>query len=164
MAVFTKLGQKSLKFIVAQLCLTLCDTMDCSPSGSSVDEILQARILEWVAISFFRGVSWPWHWTWVSCIAGRFFTFWATREAQNLYGHMKNSKYPKQSCERKTELEISGALTSDYTTSYSHQNTGNDIKTEIQISGQDRKPRDKPMYLKSPNLWQKRQEYTIVRE
>ena len=52
---------------------------------------------------------------------------------------MKNSKYPKQSCERKTELEISGALTLDYTTSYSHQNTGNDIKTEIQISGTGQK-------------------------
>ena len=34
---------------------TLCDPMDCSPSGSSVLEILQARILEWVAISFSRG-------------------------------------------------------------------------------------------------------------
>ena len=37
---------------VAQLCPTLCDPMDCSPSGSSVHRILQARILEWVAISF----------------------------------------------------------------------------------------------------------------
>ena len=59
MAFFTKLGQKSFKFIVlvVQLCLTLCDPMDCSPSGSSVGEILQARLLEWAAISFFRGVS-----------------------------------------------------------------------------------------------------------
>ena len=38
--------------LVVQLCLTLCDPMACSPPGSSVQEILQARILEWVAISF----------------------------------------------------------------------------------------------------------------
>ena len=41
---------------VAQLCPTLCDPMDCSPPGSSVDEILQVRILEWVAITFSRGI------------------------------------------------------------------------------------------------------------
>ena len=39
------------------LCLTLCDPMDCSPPGSSVHGILQARILEWVAIPFSRGSS-----------------------------------------------------------------------------------------------------------
>ena len=60
---------------------TLCDPMECSPTGSSVHRISQARILEWVAISFSRGSSWPKNWTWVSCIAGRFFTIWATREA-----------------------------------------------------------------------------------
>ena len=43
--------------LVAQSCLTLCDPMDCSPPGSSVHGILQARILEWVAISFSRGSS-----------------------------------------------------------------------------------------------------------
>ena len=42
-----------------QLCPTLCDLMDCSPPGSSVHGILQARILEWVVISFSRGSSWP---------------------------------------------------------------------------------------------------------
>ena len=42
-----------------QLCLTLCDPMDCSPPGSSVYGIIQARILEWIAISFSRGFSWP---------------------------------------------------------------------------------------------------------
>ena len=53
---------------VAQLCLTLCcDTMDCSLPGSSVRGILQARILEWAAISFSRGSSWPRDWTRVSC-------------------------------------------------------------------------------------------------
>ena len=43
----------------AQLCLTLCDSLDCSPPGSTVRGILQARILEWIAISFSRGSSWP---------------------------------------------------------------------------------------------------------
>ena len=57
-----------------QLCLTLCNPLDCSPPGSSVHGILQARILEWVAIPFSRGSSWPRDQTQVSCIAGRFFT------------------------------------------------------------------------------------------
>ena len=43
--------------------------------------ILQPRILEWIAISFSRGSSWPRNWTWVSCIVGRFWTDWAMREA-----------------------------------------------------------------------------------
>ena len=60
---------------------TLCGPMDCSLPGSSILGILQARVLEWVAISFSRGSSWPRDWTQVSCIAGRFFTNWATREA-----------------------------------------------------------------------------------
>ena len=44
-------------YVCAQLCLTLCDPMDCSPLGSSVHGILQARILEWVSISFSKGSS-----------------------------------------------------------------------------------------------------------
>ena len=52
-----------------------------SPPGSSVHGILQARILEWVAISFSRGSSRPRYWTQISHIAGRSFTIWATREA-----------------------------------------------------------------------------------
>ena len=70
--------------LVTQACLTLCNPMDCSPPGSSVHGILQARILEGVAILFSRGSSWRRDWTWVSCvfcIAGRFFTCWAIREA-----------------------------------------------------------------------------------
>ena len=46
-----------VKVLVAQLCLTLCNPMDCSPPGFSVYGILQARILEWVAISFARTSS-----------------------------------------------------------------------------------------------------------
>ena len=48
-----------MKVLLAQSCLTLCDHMDCSTTGSSVHRIFQARILEWVAISFFRGSSDP---------------------------------------------------------------------------------------------------------
>ena len=62
---------------VAQSCLTLCDPMDCSPQGSSVHGILQARILKWVAISFSRGSSWPRDQTQVSRIAGRRFNLWS---------------------------------------------------------------------------------------
>ena len=54
--------------------------MACGPPGSSVNRILQTRILEWVAISYSRGSSWPRDWTWVSCIVGKFFTIWATRD------------------------------------------------------------------------------------
>ena len=63
--------------VVTQSCLTLCDPMDCSPLGSSVHGIFQTRILEWVAISYSKGSSWPkdqTHVSWVSCLAGRFFT------------------------------------------------------------------------------------------
>ena len=59
--------------LVAQLCLTLCDPKDCSPPGSSVYRILQARILEWVAM-LSRGSSQSRDQTQVSCIAGGFFT------------------------------------------------------------------------------------------
>ena len=64
---------------VAQSCPTLCDLMDCSLPDSSVHGIFQARILEWVAISFSRGTSRPRDQTWVSHIVGRHFTVWATR-------------------------------------------------------------------------------------
>ena len=56
------------------------DPMDCIPSGSSARWILQARILEWVAIPFSRGSSQPRDWTWFSCTAGRLFAIQATRE------------------------------------------------------------------------------------
>ena len=56
--------------------------MDCSPPGSSIHGIFQARVLECVAISFSRGSSWPRDRNWVSYIGGRCFTTWATKEAQ----------------------------------------------------------------------------------
>ena len=71
--------------LVPQSCPILCDPMYCSPLDSSVHEILQATTLEWVAIPLSRGSSWLTDWTWVSCISGRFFTIWASREAHYLY-------------------------------------------------------------------------------
>jgi len=77
---------KKAESVVTQLYPTLCNPMDCSLSGSSIHGIFQARVLEWIAISFSRGSSRPrnrtQNWTRVSCIAGRCFIIWATREAQ----------------------------------------------------------------------------------
>ena len=65
---------------VAQSRLSLCNPMDCSLPGSSIHGILQARILEWVAISYSRGSSQPRDQTRISYIASRFFPVWATRK------------------------------------------------------------------------------------
>ena len=65
--------------------VALCDPMDCS---LPVHGILQARILEWVAIPFSRGSSWLRDQTQVSYIVGRFFTIWATREALSTSLHL----------------------------------------------------------------------------
>ena len=62
------------------VCLTLCDPMDWSLPGSSIQRIFQARVLDWVAISFSRGSSQPRDQTQVSRIVGRCLTVWATRE------------------------------------------------------------------------------------
>ena len=69
-----------LKVKITQSCLTLCD-----PMGYIFHRILQARMLEWVAYPFSRGSSWPRNWTRIFCIAGRFFTNWAIREAWYMY-------------------------------------------------------------------------------
>ena len=57
-----------------QSCVTLCNPMEYSPAGSYVHGILQARIMEWVAIFFSRGSSQPKDQAWISSIAGGFFT------------------------------------------------------------------------------------------
>ena len=77
-----------------------CDPTDCSPPGSSVHEILQAVILEWIATPFSRGSSEPRERTQVSYITGRLFTIWATREAQHqedqyLFGNRKGVREQK---------------------------------------------------------------------
>ena len=65
--------EKESEMLAAQSCLTLCDPMDCSPPGSSVLGILQAGILEWVAIPFAKGSSQLRDQTRVPLIAGRYF-------------------------------------------------------------------------------------------
>ena len=75
---------------VAKSCPTLCDPMDCSPPGSPVHGIILARILEWVAISFSRGSSWPRDRTRVSCIVGRFLTIWTMKEAHQWSNQAQN--------------------------------------------------------------------------
>ena len=75
-------GKQCVHAKLLQTCQTLWDPMDSSLPSSSVHGILQAIILQWVAIPFSRGSSWLRAWTQVSCMAGRFFTIWATREAK----------------------------------------------------------------------------------
>ena len=70
-----------VKVLVTQSCPTLCNSTDCSPPGSPVHGILQARILEWVAISLSRGSSRLRDLIHVSCIGRRILYLWATREA-----------------------------------------------------------------------------------
>ena len=64
--------REKVKVLVTQSCLTPCDPMDCSPPGSSVHGISQARILECVVVSSSRGSSQPRDRTWVSCVTGFF--------------------------------------------------------------------------------------------
>ena len=116
---YSKFNMCCVICLVVQLCLSVCNPMDCSPPGSSVcgnspgkstrvgchallptqwsyPGLLHCRwilyrlshqgspkILEWVAYPFSRESSWPRNWTGVSCIAGRFFTSWAAREAHS---------------------------------------------------------------------------------
>ena len=72
---------------VAQSCPTLCDPGDCSPPGSSVHGISQARILEWLAISSSRGSSWSRDWTHVSCIGQRILYHWTFWESMHTWAH-----------------------------------------------------------------------------
>ena len=100
------------KMLVAQSCSILCNLTDCSPPGSSVYGLLQARLPEWVARCFFRASSQPRDQTWVSCTAGRFFTIWATREAHNSFSVLSSLLWPlgfskKSSSDRGCLLDIS---------------------------------------------------------
>ena len=87
--------------LVTQSCPTLCDPMDYSLPGSSVQDILQARILERADISISRGSSQPRDQIQVSHIAGRFFTIWATRPEIQL----KLTQHCKASILYKKEIE-----------------------------------------------------------
>ena len=73
--------------------------------------ILQARIQEWVAISFSRGSSLPRDWTWVSCIKGRFFTVWPSREAhidiqRSLYEYVQLEEYTQTPIDTITMIKV----------------------------------------------------------
>ena len=103
------------KVLVTQLCLNLCDPMDCSSPNSFVHGILQARILEWVAIPFSRGSSRPRDWSQVSCTAGRFFIIWATREVpkmDQMYKTCQKCKHKSHTlfkqCHLRVKSELSG--------------------------------------------------------
>ena len=80
---------------LAQSCPTLWDPVDCSLPGSFLYGILQARILERVAISFSRGSSQHRDQTWVSHIAGRLFNRWATREVRIVLMQLAEPRLPK---------------------------------------------------------------------
>ena len=82
---------------VAQSCLTVCKPTDCSPPGSSVHGIFQARILEGVAMPSSRGSSWPRNQTCVSCIGRQILYHYATREAPYLLSEVEWSEIA-QSC------------------------------------------------------------------
>ena len=72
--IYTCIHVVKVKVLLAQLCLTLCNPIDCSRPGSSVRGILQTRILEWVAMPTSRGSSLLRNQTPISCTAGRRFT------------------------------------------------------------------------------------------
>ena len=74
-----------------QSCPTVCGLMDYSLAGSFVHGILQARILEWVAISSSRGSSWPRNWTWVSCCSGTAGGFYTTEPSGKPHTYIFNN-------------------------------------------------------------------------
>ena len=92
---------------VSQSCPTLCNPTDCSPPDSSIHGLFQARVLEWVAISFSKGCSQPRDRTQVSRIPGRRFTAWATRQAW-LYRNYPSIKINKLKRKRLSRTEMLG--------------------------------------------------------
>ena len=102
-------------------CPTLCDPMDCSLRGSFAHEILQARILEWVAMPFSMGSSQTRDWTSFSCIscnAGRFFTHWATLGAYSFHTtqlfyswYMYMNKNKRNNSKRYTHPNVHSSIT-----------------------------------------------------
>ena len=108
--------------LVTKSCPALCDPMDCSPPGFSVHGISQARILEWVAISYSRDSSWPRNQTHISCVGRRILYHWATKETPWLRMHERNLMTPKEdqvcssdtsktvALERRENLKIGASL------------------------------------------------------
>ena len=110
---YTHITLLKVKMLVAQSCVILCHPMNCSLPGSSVHAILQARILEWVAIPFSRWSSEFRDRTWVSGIASRFFTIWAMREAL-LYSYVSIIEFIgwESQSSRRTPVDRDTALSS----------------------------------------------------
>ena len=75
--------KKKVEVLVTQSCPILCNPIDCSPPGSSIHGISQARILEWVAVPFSSGSSQPRDRTWASPLQADSLLVWATREASH---------------------------------------------------------------------------------
>ena len=92
-----------MKVLAAQSCLTLFDTINGSPQGSSVHGIYQAGILAWVATSFSRGSSQLRGWTHVSCVGRRIIYHWATRDANWRLRVFKN-------CQLNNFLKLSSSI------------------------------------------------------
>ena len=82
--------------LVPKLCPALRYPMDCSPPGSTVHGIPQAKILGSVAISFFRGSSWLRDWTHVSCIGRQILYHWATSKTQHYMNTIKSMVWKKE--------------------------------------------------------------------
>ena len=81
-------------YLIGKSCLTLCDSIGCSLSSSSVHGILQARILEWVPISSCRESSQPKDWTQASYIGRQILNRWATRETLTyIHTHSRNTDW-----------------------------------------------------------------------
>ena len=90
------LGKSLTQLLSLQSCSTLCHPMDCSPPGFSVHKILQARILEWVAISYSRGSSRPWDQApilCISCIGRQILNHCATKNSIAVPPKLKNRIY-----------------------------------------------------------------------
>ena len=104
---------------VTQSCPTLCDPVDDSLPGSSIHGIFQARILEWVAISFSRRSSWPRDWTQVSWIVGRHFIVWATREDEAKEDQPKGRLYRLNKIKEVNNFMCSGYHTDISSSSFS---------------------------------------------
>ena len=137
-----------MKVLLAQSGPTVCHPMDCSPPGSSVHRILQARILEWVAMPFSRESSWPRDRTQGSCLAGRFFTIWATREAKwirlwILYYHSVG----KESACNSGDIWNAGSI------AWLGRSPGKEIATHSSILAWNSPWTEEPDRLQSTGLW-----------
>ena len=147
--------------LVLQLCPTLCSSIN-----YTVHEILQGRILEWVAFPFSRGSSQSRDQTQVSHIAGRFFTSWAAKARTSNFTICMEIQKTSNSQSNLEKEEVNWrnqpAWLQALLQSHSHQDSMVLAQRQTYRSmEQNRKPRDKSTHLWTPYLWQRRQEYTM---